>query len=225
MRINYRFLIILALLLASTITMSVFAHYNDRFPGDLWLAQGIQSITSDFLSSIMQGVSTLLVGWASYILVAVIASLVWWRKGWHEVVLILAGAILAATSGVFKTIIDRPRPSPDLVTVYSQADTGSFPSGHSFFTFLTFGLVVYLTVTRSRNDILRTSILVLTIALILLVGISRIYLGAHWPSDVLGGYLAGGVFLTVLIWIDRIWTGRHHNMKETEKTEHGSDNV
>ena len=225
MRINYRFLIILALLLASTITMSVFAHYNDRFPGDLWLAQGIQSITSDFLSSIMQGVSTLLDGWASYILVAVIASLVWWRKGWHEVVLILAGAILAATTAVFKTIIDRPRPSPDLVTVYSQADTGSFPSGHSFFTFLTFGLVVYLTVTRSRNDILRTSILVLTIALILLVGISRIYLGAHWPSDVLGGYLAGGVFLTVLIWIDRIWTGRHHNMKETEKTEHGSDNV
>ena len=217
MRINYRFLIILALLLASTITMSVFAHYNDRFPGDLWLAQGIQSITSDFLSSIMQGVSTLLDGWASYILVAVIASLVWWRKGWHEVVLILAGAILAATTAVFKTIIDRPRPSPDLVTVYSQADTGSFPSGHSFFTFLTFGLVVYLTVTRSRNDILRTSILVLTIALILLVGISRIYLGAHWPSDVLGGYLAGGVFLTVLIWIDRIWTGRHHNMKETEK--------
>ena len=225
MRINYRFLIILVLLLASTITMSVFAHYNDRFPGDPWLAQGIQSISNDSLSSIMQGISTLLDGWASYTLVAVIASLVWWRKGWREAVLILAGALLAATSAVFKAIIDRPRPSPDLITVFSQADTGSFPSGHSFFTFVTFGLVAYLAVTRSRNGILRTSILVLTIALILLVGISRIYLGAHWPSDVLGGYLAGGVFLTALIWIDRIWMSRHNDIKEKTLPEHDSDKV
>ncbi|MBN2075846.1 MAG: phosphatase PAP2 family protein [Dehalococcoidales bacterium] len=225
MRINNKFLIILLILLTSTITMSVFACYNDRFPGDLWLTQGIQSISSDSLSSLMQGISTLLDSWISYILVAAIALLVWWRTGWREAVLVLAGAILAATSAVFKAIIDRPRPSPDLVTVFSQADTGSFPSGHSFFTFIVFGLVAYLAATRLQNNILRTSVLIVATVLILLVGISRIYLGAHWPSDVLGGYLAGGVFLTALIWIDRIWMSRHNDIKEKTLPEHDSDKV
>jgi membrane-associated phospholipid phosphatase len=182
-------------------------------------------MSSNFLSSIMQGISTLLDSWISYLLVAAIALLVWWRTGWCEAILILAGAILAATSAVFKAIIDRPRPSPDLVTVFSQSDTDSFPSGHSFFTFILFGLVAYLAVTRSRNGILRTSILVSTTALILLVGISRIYLGAHWPSDVLGGYLTGGVFLTILIRIDRTWISKHNDIIETLKPEPDADSV
>jgi undecaprenyl-diphosphatase len=198
--------------------MSVFAFYNDRFPGDLWLAQGIQSISGDFFSSIMQGVSTILESWSSYVLVAVIAFLVWWRAGWREAVLILAGGILAATSAVFKAIINRPRPSEDLVVVFSQAENSSFPSGHSLFIFVVFGVLAYLTITRSQNVILRTSIFVATTAIILLVGISRIYLGAHWPSDVVGGFLTGGVFLTSLIWIDKRWIGRYRNMSETTKT-------
>lgn len=225
MRINYRFLVILVILLVSTVTISVFAYYNARFPGDLWLAQGIQSVSSDFLTSIMQGVSTILDSWGSYVLVAVVVLLVWWRTGWHEAVLILTGSILAATSAVFKAMIDRPRPSPDLVNVFSEANTSSFPSGHSFFAFMIFGLIAYLTITRFNNTSLRISIPVVMTLIIFLQGISRIYLGAHWPSDVIGGYLTGGVFLTILIWIDKVWINRHNHVPKKTKPEQYADSV
>lgn len=218
MHTNYKFPIIVVILLVLTITVSVFASFHTRFPGDLWLAQGIQSVSNDFLDTIMEGISFLLDSWVSYILVVVTGLVVWWRTGWREGVLILAGGLISATSALFKAVIDRPRPSPDLVAVFSESDTSSFPSGHSFFTLMIFGLVTYLIITRLRNKILRNIGVTFLAVFIALVGISRVYLGAHWPSDVLGGYLTGGVFLTVLIWIDKRWIRRYHNILETAKT-------
>ena len=90
MPIKHRFLIILVILLVSSVTMSVFAHFNTRFPGDLWLAQGIQSFGYDFFTSIMQGISTVFDTLGSFVIVATIGLLVWWRTGWREAVLILA---------------------------------------------------------------------------------------------------------------------------------------
>ena len=101
MRTNYKFLIILAILLASSIIISVFAHFHTRFPGDLWLAQGVQSVSSDFLTSMMQGITFIFDTWGSFVMVAVIALLVWWRTGWQEAIIILAGGLLSATSAVF----------------------------------------------------------------------------------------------------------------------------
>ena len=215
MHINYRFLLVILILLVSSITMSLFAHYNDRFPGDLWLALEIQSVNGDFLTSIMQGISYIFDTAGSFIIVAAIALLVWWRTNWREAVLVLTAGILAATSSLFKAIIDRPRPSPDLVTVFSPPDTSSFPSGHSFFVVIVLGLSAYFVVTRLQNKVLRVSILSILIALVLLLGISRVYLGAHWPSDVIGGYFTGGVFLTALIWIDKAWIRKHLKEKTT----------
>ena len=127
MRIQHRLFIILILLLVSSVTLSIFAHYNDRFPGDLWLAQGIQSVSNDFLTSIMQGISFVFDSWVSYLMVAAGALLVWWRTGWREAILILTGGILSAVSSPLKAVIDRPRPSPALVNVLSDSDTSSFP--------------------------------------------------------------------------------------------------
>jgi membrane-associated phospholipid phosphatase len=225
MRINYRFLIILVLLLASTITMSVFAHYNDRFPGDPWLTQSIQSISSDGLTSAMETVSFIFDIWGSVIIVVVIGLLVLWRAGWREAILILAGGIISATAALFKSFIDRPRPSADLINVFIQEDRSSFPSGHSLFAIVICGFAAYLAMTRIRNKHLRMSILAVSIILVLLVGISRTYLGTHWPSDVVGGYLYGAVFLTILIRIDRTWISKHNDIIETLKPEPDADSV
>ena len=225
MPIKHRFLIILVILLVSSVTISVFAHYNDLFPGDLWLAQGIQSFSNDFLTTIMQGISFIFNTLGSLVIIAAIGLLVWWRTGWREAVLILVGGIFSATSSLFKAIIDRPRPSVDLVNVFSQAETTSFPSGHSFFAFIFFGFVAYLTAARLQNKSLRIIILTILAALILLVGISRVYLGAHWPSDVIGGYLTGGVFLTILIWIDKAWIERRSKIPVPSTSEQYSDSV
>ncbi|UCD08656.1 MAG: hypothetical protein JSU79_09885, partial [Dehalococcoidales bacterium] len=75
MRINYKFLFILVILLTLSITMSVFAHYYAQFPGDLWLAQGIQSISNDFLTLMMEYISFIFDTWGSFIIVVVLGLL------------------------------------------------------------------------------------------------------------------------------------------------------
>ena len=225
MRIDNKLLIVLLLLLASSIIISIFAHYNDRFPGDLWLSQGIQSINGGLLTSLMDGITIVFDTLGSIIIVVAAGLLLWWRTGWHEAVLIVAGGLLSTTSSLLKAIIDRPRPSPDLVTAFSQSDTSSFPSGHSSFVIIILGLLAFFALTRLQNIILRNLIITVMAALILLVGFSRIYLGVHWPSDVLGGYLSGGVFLTILIWIDKVWISTRQNMVETAEPEQHSTGV
>ena len=112
MRIIHRFLIILVILLVSSVTMSVFAHFNTRFPGDLWLAQGIQSFSNDFLSSIMQGLSQIFDTLGSIIIVILTGLLLWWRTGWKDAVLVVVGGLLSArdptllTGGMITIIVD-----------------------------------------------------------------------------------------------------------------------
>ena len=101
-------------------------------------------------------------------------------------------------SSALKLGFDRPRPDlvPHGMTVY----TASFPSGHAMMT-----AVVYLTLaallarSESRRRI-KTFLLLLAACVTLLVGISRVYLGVHWPSDVLGGWMVGSA------WAAGCWT-------------------
>ena len=106
-----------------------------------------------------------------------------------------AAFLLASTSGgavlsmLLKHLIGRPR--PDLVPHATQVFSASFPSGHAMLA-----TVVYLTVAALLAKLLPTRtlqlyLMAIAVTLTALIGISRIYLGVHWPSDVLGGWAAG----------------------------------
>lgn len=108
----------------------------------------------------------------------------------HIILLSILGAMLL--SYVFKDIFDRPR--PDLVAHGSNVRTASFPSGHSLLaasTYLTLGTLLAQVQERFR---IRAFIICLSILIVLLVGFSRVYLGVHWPSDVLAGWTIGFVW-------------------------------
>jgi undecaprenyl-diphosphatase len=113
-------------------------------------------------------------------------------------VLVLAsvtGGVLL--SGILKLGVDRPR--PDLVPHLVEEYTASFPSGHAMLS-----AVVYLTLGGLLSRVegpQRIKIYILSVSLILtfLVGLSRIYLGVHWPTDVLAGWCAGATW-AVLCW-------------------------
>ncbi|MDZ4821482.1 MAG: phosphatase PAP2 family protein, partial [Planctomycetota bacterium] len=122
----------------------------------------------------------------------------------------------AATSGVLisiglKSLYDRPR--PNLVTHLSHVYSSSFPSGHSMLS-----AIVYLTVGPLLAAVMPTrplKIYVLFVAIILSVsvGLSRVYLGVHYPTDVLAGWLAGVVW-SLLCWLLARWLQRRGTVEQ-----------
>jgi undecaprenyl-diphosphatase len=126
-----------------------------------------------------------------------------WLQGLHRVAVITLLAILGGLllSTLLKTVFDRPR--PDIVTHGSLVYTASFPSGHSMLSAVVYltGAALLATVHKTRK--LRIYLIGCAVLTTLLVGISRIYLGVHWPSDVLAGWAAGSA------WASACWLFTH----------------
>jgi len=200
MQKNTKYKLITGFLSILALIMSIFAWFIKQFPGDLYWTLRLQSFHSNFLLSIMKGASFIFGGWFSVVVVVVIGILVWWRIGRLEAILIPIAGLLSLVNVVLKLIIARQRPSANLVQVLYQMQTNGFPSGHAVFAIMVLGLSAYFIFINMENHILRTVVLVGLVALILLIGTSRVYLGVHWPSDIIGGYIIGGALLTALIW-------------------------
>jgi undecaprenyl-diphosphatase len=110
--------------------------------------------------------------------------------------------LLTTTSGFtltffLKLVFERVRPEVKIPLVHPIGY--SFPSGHSASAACFYGALIYLAFIFIPNKILKTIIICLLGLLIVLVGISRVYLGAHYPTDVLGGFSLG--FFVVNLWI------------------------
>lgn len=121
------------------------------------------------------------------------------HAAWMVVLSVVSGVML---SSLLKWVFARPRPDlvPHATTVYSQ----SFPSGHAMLS-----AIVYLTLgallARTQSDVrVKIYLLCAASALTLLIGVSRIYLGVHWPTDVLAGW-AGGASWAFMCWVVMLW--------------------
>jgi undecaprenyl-diphosphatase len=135
--------------------------------------------------------------------------------GRRATALLVVGAVVSGTvaSTLLKLGFDRPR--PDLVAHLSHAQSSSFPSGHAMLsavTYLTLG-VLLARVHKKR----RTKIIVMTyaITLTLLIGASRVYLGVHWPTDVLAGWALGAAWAG-LWWLLAWWLQRQGGIERAE---------
>jgi undecaprenyl-diphosphatase len=90
-----------------------------------------------------------------------------------------------------KTLVQRPRPSPDQIHTMRAIALPSFPSGHVVRFVVFFGFVLALAYPAMPAGVVRASSVAVFGLLAVGIGLSRVYLGEHWPSDVLGGYLTG----------------------------------
>ncbi len=135
------------------------------------------------------------------VLVVVIAGAFLLRKQWwnfFQIVFTTAGGALLIVA--LKTLFHRSRPVEKLV----PASGYSFPSGHAFMAMMFYGIVIYLTWISTRSRVARFVVTTLGVIMILLIGASRVYLGVHWLTDVMGGYTAGFIWLVSSIFIVRI---------------------
>jgi membrane-associated phospholipid phosphatase len=131
-----------------------------------------------------------------------LAALLWWRRLRHAaVVWLIATGGAGALVGVLKLHFRRVR--PDLPWAFVHEPSFSFPSGHSVFAVVVYGMLIYLGMRHLPRDWERLAVLPVAGALIFGIGVSRIYLGAHYPSDVAAGYFVGVVWLTAVIGSDR----------------------
>ena len=108
----------------------------------------------------------------------------------------LALLVTMPLANLLKELTRRVRPDTDYVH-HMLFQTYSFPSGHAYASLLVFGYLIYLAKRHIRSS-WKWPIITGSIIMIILVGISRVYLGAHFPSDVLGGWLLGFVVLTAI---------------------------
>jgi membrane-associated phospholipid phosphatase len=98
---------------------------------------------------------------------------------------------------VSKTLVGRAR--PDLITALIPAHGPSFPSGHAFVAFSFYGLVAWFVIKTASTKWWKVLVAIVAVFVVLAIGLSRIYLGVHWPTDVLASLAAGAAWLTIII--------------------------
>ncbi len=118
-----------------------------------------------------------------------------------EALLVLVASMFRMLNSVIKVLLNSPRPTLDLVNVSEEAVGCGYPSGHAMGATLLFGSLVIVIPAIVKQRWLATVLQVLAVLMIVATGFGRIYSGAHWPSDVLGGILIGLLILQPLGWL------------------------
>jgi undecaprenyl-diphosphatase len=185
--------------LTAALTLTVFAFFERYPPGDVEIARAVQSVNLtgiDELSDLVY--RTGVYPWLQLTWVLAAAVLFLAR---HRLMagFMLLGMLAHNFAFLIKIIVERPRPSPLLVDVVRTSDSFSFPSGHVLGAVLFWGLIFFAATQAIESRSARITVQMASAAMIVLMGFQRVYAGAHWPTDVLGAYLWGGLILFALV--------------------------
>jgi membrane-associated phospholipid phosphatase len=132
-----------------------------------------------------------------------LAALFAWRRWWRGAMLLVMSMLGAGMlDAVLKLAFRRPRPTPFFD--YPAPASFSFPSGHALFAFCFFATGAALLAPRLVHPALRRLVWLGAAVVILVIGFSRVYLGVHYPSDVLAGYAAGLIWSSIIMLGDRL---------------------
>ncbi len=196
-------------LLSGAVMLSLIARRTQFFPGDMAITSTLQKQHNPWFRRFMVAISEIGFFQWSVPLTAGVAGIFWLLRFRLEAIFVLLTSSSNLLNALVKRLIKRPRPTTQLVTVVRVINEPSFPSGHVMHYTNFFGLLIYLLATNWRSGKLRNTLITICTSLIGLIGPSRIYLGAHWPSDVFAGYVYGGLwfgglmalYLRVKAWI------------------------
>lgn len=124
------------------------------------------------------------------------------NKKWKQIPLFLAVPLIAFLTNriIIKNFIHRPRPDMDLQISWIHPDSFSYVSTHTFITFCIFGIIAYYLDKNCKNNIIKYIGIAVAIFWTILTGLSRIWIGVHYPSDILGACILG--FVVVILYVE-----------------------
>jgi membrane-associated phospholipid phosphatase len=217
--------VLVAIAALALIVFLVLAAYVLSRHGNITLDVRIENLVSThrtgWLVATMKAVTWL--GASVVLIPVVLAVATWFSLRWGdnrsaaELVATLAGAILLYDIG--KAVVHRARP-PAIYHVGYSFSGASFPSGHTTVAIATWGMFAFLLASRASPRT-RKGLVVGAVVLTVAIGASRIYIGAHWPTDVIGGYALGGAWLASLVVLD-LWMRRPAKDRKPKPAAPGS---
>ncbi len=128
----------------------------------------------------------------SYIIIFIILLFIFIKNKWIGIMIAINSVNSSIINKILKAIFVRPR--PNVLRLIKQGGY-SFPSGHAMASMTFYGFLIYLIIKSNINKNIKILLISLLTILILLIGISRIYLGVHYASDILAGYLVSIIYL------------------------------
>jgi undecaprenyl-diphosphatase len=177
----------------------------------------IQGFESPGLTAIMKGF-TFIGSTPSVAVISLFSLFFLYKVLKHRTELILFIAIIVGSpilNELLKLLFHRARPDfHRLIKINGY----SFPSGHAMSAFAVYGVLSFLLWRHIPTRWGRTLLIVTSIIMILTIGISRIYLGVHYPSDVIGGYFASGCWLAIAIWFYQRYLEKRFEQTEAKQS-------
>ncbi|KEK23562.1 phosphatase PAP2 family protein [Bacillus gaemokensis] len=139
--------------------------------------------------------------------ILILSLLVFWKKRYYVAMFIYPLAILTThlvNKGI-KEIVKRDRPN---LNEALDALGYSFPSGHAMLSIITYGFLAYIIAANLKNKAGKYMITLVMALFIIWIGLSRIILSVHYPTDILAGYCLGGILLIIAIYFHRLFSER-----------------
>ncbi len=177
------------------------AHHHEPFSFDVTVTRWIQSLEFPGLHAFLSFFGGMAAAEVGGILALVLVVLFLWFKARPlEALAVSAVGSLWAFDNIVVNLVDRPRPTADLVQTWGAGFGYSYPSGHASAAIAFYGLLAFLVFVNVKDKLIRSLAIGIAFIMVALVSLSRLYFAAHWPSDILGGYLMGVIVLGAIAW-------------------------
>jgi undecaprenyl-diphosphatase len=189
---------VMAIILCLSLLLTFSRNFLTVF--DLYIIHWIYSFRSDSLTLLMKTFTFF--GGEMFLITGILLLLIciWERhriSSFSFTFLLVFGTVINL---LLKDIFHRHR--PDYMPLVHEL-TYSFPSGHSMNSFIFYTCLAYFIIRNTKNNKIKFFTIICTASIILLIGLSRVYLGAHYPSDVIAGYIAGMLWFFIILLVEK----------------------
>ncbi len=213
---SYRtFLIASAVFLVAAVLLGLQAKGAGPLPGDVEFSRALQAALP--FNDVTGGLSDVMRESLRYLPFASLAVLLGFRKwDWAALVALTCLPVMFWSEYLLKPLYARPRPTAEFVTIYQASKGLSFPSGTAMQSAATVGVALYLARLTDKSKLF-AAVTIVSLLFLFLSNVVRIHVGAHWATDILGGWLFGSAWAALWLAVHQWWLSRESGPAHLEE--------